>query len=77
MDLEIFVEHADRFAALQRRINRKALLQALAGEDTLTPSDADELADFIEEISADLTDEYDVLRLAEDIRRTARGSYPT
>jgi hypothetical protein len=68
MDLETFVEHAARYAALQKKLTRKALLQAIDGRDSLHPEDADHLADFLDEISADLSDEGETLRLAEAVR---------
>lgn len=68
MELETFVEQATRYAALQKKLTRKALLQALEGHDSLHPDDAEHLADFLEELSADLSDEGETLRIAEDIR---------
>jgi hypothetical protein len=69
MELETFVEHAGHFAYLQKKLTRKALLQALDGQDSLHPDDANTLADFLEELSADLSDEGATLRLAEGLRR--------
>jgi hypothetical protein len=69
MELETFVEHAGRYVHLQKKCTRKALLQALDGHDSLHPDDADALADFLEELSADLSDEGATLRLAEVLRR--------
>ena len=71
--METFIVHARQYAALERHVGRKGLLQQIEGEDVLHREDADHLADFLEELSADLSDEYDVQSLAEDIRRRPRG----
>ena len=73
MELDIFIDHASRFVALQRGMGRTAIIRALAGEDVLHRQDADNLADFLDEVSEDLADERETKRVAEDLRRRVRG----
>lgn len=73
MDLETFIEHASTFAALQKHTGRKRLIQQIEGHDVLNRDDSDHLADFLEELSPELSDEYETQSMAEDIRRRPRG----
>lgn len=73
LDLETFVEHAGHYAWLERRCGRQPLLRSLDGHDSLRPQDADEVADFLDALSEDLSDEVETARLADSLRKIARG----
>ena len=73
MDLETFVEHARRFASLQRHVGAQTLRQAIGAQHVLDYEDADHVADFLEELSEELDDEVETMRLSEAVRRAPRG----
>jgi len=73
LDLETFVEHARRFASLERHVGRRQLQHALGGQNVLDYEAADHVADFLEELSEDLDDEIETVERSEQVRRAPRG----